>query len=216
VAFVDEEGRVVSADEIAILLVRHVLHQPGEKVVYDIKLSDRLRAAVEDRRGIPLIERSGHTFLKRRMILEDCLIGCEVSGHYFFRELHGGDDGLFAALVISELLAQEGSMTRLRQSIPPLHLTPDLRMRPNGLSFQEIALRLRKSLAPVNESTLDGLRVETADGVVLIRQSVTEPAITMRIEGHSAEALERLITTSLNAVPELASQVREQLFQEAG
>ena len=54
--------------------------------------------------GIPLIERSGHTFLKRRMIQEHCLLGCEVSGHYFFRELNGGDDGLFTALLVTDLV----------------------------------------------------------------------------------------------------------------
>ena len=64
------------------------------------------------------MERSGHAFIKRRMIEGNCLLGCEASGHYFFRELCGGDDGLFAALLMTELISRCGTLQNLRKSLP--------------------------------------------------------------------------------------------------
>ena len=86
-AFVDETGSVVPSDVISVLCARYLLRDnAGAKVVYDIKMSDIVRRTVLESRGVPILERSGHTFLKRRMITDSCLFGCEVSGHYFFRE----------------------------------------------------------------------------------------------------------------------------------
>ncbi|HYC42491.1 MAG TPA: phosphomannomutase/phosphoglucomutase, partial [Noviherbaspirillum sp.] len=40
--------------------------------------------------------------------------------------------------------------------------------------------------------TIDGLRVEYADGFGLARSSNTTPVVVMRFEGESAEALKRI------------------------
>jgi hypothetical protein len=47
------------------------------------------------------------------MIQEDCLLGCEVSGHYFFSELRGGDDGLFASLYVCDLIRRSKPFEKL-------------------------------------------------------------------------------------------------------
>jgi phosphomannomutase/phosphoglucomutase len=215
VAFSDETGSIVTADEMAVLLARQLLPgHAGAKVVYDIKLSDVLRRTIQDLEGIPIVERSGHTFIKRRMIAEDCLLGCEVSGHYFLQELQGGDDGLFTALLVSEMVGRAGSLHHLRQTVPLMYITPDVRLPAHSLSFQEMADRLRRCFNAGHESTLDGLRLETRDGFVLIRESVTEPAVTMRLEGLSKESLERMITICLNSFPEVSEEFKGQLSEK--
>jgi phosphomannomutase / phosphoglucomutase len=70
VAFVDENGIHASTDEISILLAREVLTGavPGEPVVCDIKLSEAVRREVLRLGGRPLIERSGHAFMRHRLL----------------------------------------------------------------------------------------------------------------------------------------------------
>ena len=217
VAFVDETGSVVPSDAISVLLARHLLQQEaGAKVVYDIKMSDIVRQAVLACGGTPLLERSGHTFLKRRMITDHCLLGCEVSGHYFFRELRGGDDGLFAALFLADLAQRSGSLQQMRESVPPAFATPDLRLPSAALPFGEVAQRLRHAFGAAQETTIDGLRLEMPEGSVLARESVTEPVVTMRIEGASGENLQRLVERCLAAFPEVAAKITEQIHQAKG
>src|SRR5215831_1230237 len=145
VAFVDENASPVSSDEVSALLVRYLLrNRPGARVVFDIKLADLVRRTVVQCQGIPLMERSGHTFIKRKMIEEDCLLGCEVSGHYFYRELNGGDDGLFSALLLAEMVKRAATLSRLRKSLAPYFATPDLRLPAGVLPYGEITTRLRR------------------------------------------------------------------------
>jgi phosphomannomutase/phosphoglucomutase len=216
VAFVDEGGAVVSADEMAVLLIRHLLRAPAQRVVYDIKLSDVVRRTTLEQSGEAIMERSGHSFIKRQMIEMDCLFGCEVSGHYFFRELGGGDDGLFTALLVSRMVADCGALGMLRKSVPPVFATPDLRLPAGLISYGDLKSRLLDLFSEAGRVTLDGIRLETADGFILARESVTEPVITMRLEGLSRDAYHRLLGICLQALPEVSRKIREQVGQVEG
>ncbi len=211
VAFVDETGSFVTSDEVAALLIRRLLaKQAGARVVFDIKLSSLVRRTVLECGGIPIIERSGHAFIKRRMIEEECLFGCEASGHYFYQELQGGDDGLFSALLMTELVAKAGSLRELRSSLAPFFATPDLRLPASVVPYAEFARRLRHLFRGARETTLDGLRIETPEGSLLVRESVTEPVVTMRLEGSSAEALCSLLAACHSTFPEVSSEIARQ------
>jgi len=213
VAFVDGSGSIVSTDEVSALMIRELVpREPEAKVVYDIKISDVVRQTVLACGGLPIMERSGHSFIKRTMLEQNGLFGCEVSGHYFFRELHGGDDGLFAAFMMTELVRRHDiSLADLRRTLPPFYVTPDLRFPAYKLSFGGIVSRLRRLLDSEREATIDGLRIQTPDGYVLVRESVTEPLVTMRVEGFSENSLSRLIQACLQALPEVSKEIADQI-----
>ncbi|MGA2476128.1 MAG: hypothetical protein ABSF73_05860 [Terriglobia bacterium] len=65
-------------EEISSLLIRRLLaNQTGARVVFDIKLSSLVRRTVLECGGVPVMEWSGHAFIKRKVIEEECLFGCE-------------------------------------------------------------------------------------------------------------------------------------------
>jgi phosphomannomutase len=213
VAFVDGAGSWVSPDEVSALMIRELVsREPGAVVVYDIKLAGIVRQSTVERGGRPMVERSGYTFIKRAMIEQQALFGCEVSGHYFFRELHGGDDGLFAALLMAELLRRHGrSLANLRRTLPPFYVTPDLRIPWELVDYAEVVKRLRAAFPQARESTLDGIRWETPEGYVLARESVTEPVVTVRLEGRREDSLQRLIDLCLKTLPEAAVEISREI-----
>jgi phosphomannomutase len=212
VAFVDETGSFVTSDEVSSLLIRRLLaNQAGARVVFDIKLSSLVRRTVLECGGVPVMERSGHAFIKRKMIEEECLFGCEASGHYFYQELRGGDDGLFSALLMTELVAKAGSLRELRNSLAPFFVTPDLRLPSSALPYSEFVRRLRQLFRGARETTIDGLRIETPEGSLLVRESVTEPVVTMRLEGSSAEALGKLLAACHSTFPEVSIEIARQM-----
>ena len=134
------------------------------------------------------------------------------SGHYFFRELRGGDDGLFAALFMANLI-REGklSLTAMRRTLPAFFITPDLRIPLSVVPYEEVILRIRKCFSDFRETSIDGSRWETPSGFVLVRKSVTEPLFTLRIEGHSRLLFEDLLKTCLMTLPEAANEISKQI-----
>jgi len=95
IAFIDNHGRSVPNDvAIALLCEEALAHKPGAPVVYDIKCSRIVPEAIERAGGVPVVQKSGHTFMKRTMIERRAVFGGELSGHLFSPELHGGDDAL--------------------------------------------------------------------------------------------------------------------------
>jgi phosphomannomutase len=217
VAFVDDAGSVVTTDEVSALMVREMVpREPGAKVIYDLKLSELVPHAVTDCLGVPVMERSGYAFIKRAMIGHNALLGCEASGHYFFRELYGGDDGLFASLLMAELLTSHGlPLSKLRQTLPPFFITPDLRIPAGLVSYGEIVERLYSNFPGAKGTKLDGIRLETKQGIVLVRKSVTEPVVTMRLEGRTEDSFRELLDVVLNSLPKAAGEITKQIDQSA-
>jgi phosphomannomutase/phosphoglucomutase len=204
VAFVDDRGEVLLPDVFIALLARDALEREGPAaVVLDIKLSASVDDIVREAGGTPLRERSGHTFMKTRVLAEKAILGGEASGHVFFRELEGGDDGLFAALAMLDLLARAGRpLSQLVATLPRFFLTKDIRVRFEG----DVAGVLRRLEAQAEADgarieRLDGVKAHYADGWALARASVTEPMITLRFEGTTREGLLSAIERFLAPAP---------------
>lgn len=68
---------------------------------------------------------------------------------------------------------------------------------PHRLAAELQALAAETFAAPAQVSTIDGLRVDWADGFGLIRASNTTPVLVLRFEGQTQEALSRIETQML-------------------
>ncbi len=208
VAFIDHRGAVIPPEQIGVLLVEHVLQWPT--VVYDQKCASVLARAVESAGGRAFMQPSGYGFIKGAMIDHGADLGVEVSGHYFFRALGGGDDGLFAALVVARLAA--GLRTTLAEAIAPIGwpaITPDVRIPLAGEAAATLDAIAQTCGGDV--SRLDGVRAAYGDGWALARASITEPLLTLRFEGRDARALRAIVDRFLAGVPALHAQVMERI-----
>jgi phosphomannomutase len=206
----------VSTDEISLMLAYEALKGSGAgvqpKVVVDIKLSDVVRREILLQGGLPLLERTGHAFVRGRMVAEDALLGLDACGHYFHRELHGGDDGLFSALLVLELLERtKQPMSALRRALPAIFSTPELRIPLELLSFEHGLTQLSAALPVIESIRIDGARLVLEDGTVLVRASGTEPVVSLRIEGTDSSSLASLIERCLRALPSAEQFLREQI-----
>ena len=193
VVFLDENGDVVQTDRSIVLLAQAALEShPGGGVVYDIKCTDRVPEEVRRAGGEPLPERSGHAFIKTRLLRDGAAFAGEASGHFFFAEL-GGDDGIYAALTMGRLLTEaERSMSELAAAVPDYHITPDIRIPVEPGGAPAVIERVREAFADRPQDDTDGVRVDFEDGWALVRPSVTEPVVTLRCEADTEEALGRI------------------------
>ena len=85
VVFVDDQGRVAMSEKSFVLLIRSYLQKKKGKVVYDLKSSSIVKNEVQRLGGVPLMERSGHPFIKRTLLEQKAVLGGEISGHSFWR-----------------------------------------------------------------------------------------------------------------------------------
>jgi phosphomannomutase / phosphoglucomutase len=209
VAFVDERGEPVDNDRVIVLLARQALStNPGATIVLDQKCSDVVREEIERYGGAPRMEKSGHTFIKTTFLETRAVYAGELSGHHFLEEL-GGDDGLMASLKMAALVQASGDpLSRIVESIPRYPITPDIRLSVAPGEAEAIIAAVKRDLkGAVEVSERDGVRAQFPDGWGLVRASVTEPAITMRFEGHTGEALERIKSEFVQAAPQLAGRI---------
>lgn len=202
--FVDEKGQVVDSDRTFVLYIRDVLRRPGGCVVYDIKCSDIVPQQVAALGGTAIMEKTGHTFIKRTFLLRQALLAGELTGHYSFRDL-GRDDGIYASLRMAEIVQALGEPLSTHVArIPRYHTTPDLRFRMTEREIADILDRLRSGLAKeTNIIEIDGVRAQYPEGWGLARPSITAPELTLRFEGYTREGLRRLIERFHRILPEL-------------
>jgi phosphomannomutase/phosphoglucomutase len=119
-----------------------------------------------------------------------------MSGHIFFKDRwYGFDDGLYAGARLLELLSRLDDPSAVLNALPQSASTPELHLQlAEGENAALIEKLQREARFPDAEQivTIDGLRVEYADGFGLARSSNTTPVVVMRFEGESEQALSRI------------------------
>ncbi|HEY0843908.1 MAG TPA: phosphomannomutase/phosphoglucomutase, partial [Noviherbaspirillum sp.] len=108
---------------------------------------------------------------------------------------YGFDDGLYAGARLLELLSREADPSAVLNALPQSRSTPELHLHlEEGENVELIGKLQKEAKFPDAEQivTIDGLRVEYADGFGLARSSNTTPVVVMRFEGESEEALKRI------------------------
>lgn len=196
---VDNEGQVVWADTVLMLLAADVLgRHPGVDVVYDVKSSRHLASFVLGHGGRPIMWRSGHSRMRAKMLETGALLGGEFSGHLFIKERwFGFDDAIFAAVRVLEIMALESrSASELFAELPSSPATPEYQLMLEEGQSSEImrALDAHKVFDDARLVELDGLRVEFANGWGLIRPSGTIPSLSFRFEADDEDALAQIKT----------------------
>jgi phosphomannomutase/phosphoglucomutase len=195
IALVDDKAVVLTAEEATWCLLQSLgtqLH--NQRFVYDLKSSDRVPEAARQLGAEPLVERSGHSFIRTRMVETGALFGAEISGHYFFRALQGGDDGLYTACRLIAYLGQSGhALSQLCRECPGVFITPDLRVAVALEHQQDVIDLARAAWSEHPQTTIDGVRIDFPEGWALMRGSVTDPALTFRFEAADLGWLSELV-----------------------
>jgi phosphomannomutase/phosphoglucomutase len=194
---VTKDGEIIYADRQLMLLAKDVLSRnPGAEIIYDVKSTRLLAPWIERHGGRPLIWKTGHSLIKAKLKETGALLAGEMSGHTFFKERwYGFDDALYGAARLLEVLSKEKDANAALKSLPNAPSTPELHWALEEGEPHALVAKLQASKpfpGAVRVLTIDGVRVEYADGFGLARASNTTPTIVMRFEADNSAALERI------------------------
>lgn len=194
IGIIDSEGRVIHGDQILYILAKDLLSRhPGAKVIVDVKTSDIIFDQITQMGGVPVIWRTGHSFIKTKMNEENAMLAGEMSGHIFFAEdYYNFDDAIFGACkLIKFLSSSDTSIARIIDSLPKVYGTTELKVEvaenEKFMIVEKLKQLLRKSNKPFND--LDGVRVKEQGGWWLLRASNTQNVLVVRIEAQSLARL---------------------------
>ena len=195
---VTKDGQIIYPDRQLMLYAQDVLSRnPGAKVIFDVKSTRLLAPWIKEHGGEPIMEKTGHSFIKSSMKKNGALLAGEMSGHTFFKERwFGFDDGLYTGCRLLEILSRSDNPSAVLNALPESSSTPELNIHlAEGSNGHQVIAELAKDAkfeGAQEVITIDVLRVEFADGFGLMRASNTTPVLVLRFEGDDQAALERI------------------------
>lgn len=188
--FFDENGEFIEGYYIVGLLAKSILKKfPGEKIVYDARLTWNTIDEVKIANGESVQSVSGHAFIKEKMREVNSIYGGEMSAHHYFRDNNYSDSGLIPFLLILQLISDEnktlselvGNMISNYPCSGEINSTiedPDAKLE---------ALKVKYSDAQIE--TVDGVSIEYPDWRFNVRKSNTEPLLRLNVESKGDKAL---------------------------
>jgi phosphomannomutase / phosphoglucomutase len=195
---ITDQGEIIRPDRQLMSFAKDVLSRhKGAIILYDVKCSLHLSKVILENGGQPLMWKTGHSYIKNKMLEVDSLLGGEMSGHIFFKDRwYGFDDALYSGARLLEIVSNYESSTAFFNSLPNSINTPELQIPvPEEDKFQlmqEIIAHAKFKNATINK--IDGLRVDYPYGFGLIRPSNTTPSLVLRFEADTEQNLQLIQT----------------------
>ncbi len=191
---VDAAGNILWPDRQMMIFARDVLSRnQGAEIIFDVKCSKHLKTIIESRGGKPLMWKTGHSLIKSKMKEVNAPLAGEMSGHIFFGERwYGFDDAIYSGARMLEILTNaKVNPAEYFAELPRGESTPELRIDLPETEHEKFMsdLHAKISFDDAEIVTVDGFRVEFADGWGLIRPSNTTPCLVARFEADTAEAM---------------------------
>ena len=202
---IDSEGEMIFPDRYLALMAEDILRKnESGKIVFDVKCSKQLERIIKRNNGIPIMTKTGHSFIKSEIARTDAILGGEMSGHIFYNDnWYGFDDGIFASLRLLEILSTQNISTHeVFKKIPKMFSTPEIKISINDAEKFRVVEELKNNFKPegYNSILLDGLRLEEEDSWGLIRASNTTPALVLRFEANTEKKLMQIKELFQNAL----------------
>lgn len=196
---VTNSGKIIYPDRYTMLFAEDIIaRNPGAEIIFDVKCTRLLADVIRNAGGKATMWKTGHSLIKGKMKESGALLAGEMSGHIFFKERwFGFDDGLYSAARLLEILSsrkQDGQTAdQVFASYPEDISTPELNITVTEQTKFSIIEQLRAAEFPNGElNSIDGVRVDYADGWGLVRASNTTPVLVLRFEAQTEGALQRI------------------------
>lgn len=200
IGVVDENGQVIWNDNLVSIFAEDMLDfVPGTKIVFNTLCSKQVKEVVEKHGGVPIIWKTGHSFIKAKVKEERALFGGELSGHFFFMDnFYGHDDAAMASLrLLSFLERHNKTLSQVVSNLPKYFSSPETKLGcPDNIKFklisENIATEIKELYPKAEYLEIDGVRMDLPDAMFIIRASQNGPYITVKFEAKTKEKYEQL------------------------
>lgn len=196
IGIIDDEGNIIWGDVLMVLFVRDILpSNPGAPIISEVKASKVLYDEIEKLGGRPIMWKTGHSLIKKKIKEEKALLAGEMSGHIFFADRYFGfDDAIYSSARLLELLSRsDKKISQMLSDLPVTFHTPEIRIYASDEVKFKIVEEVKKELSrkyPIID--IDGVRAIYPGGWGLVRASNTQEVLVLRFEGDTEKDMENI------------------------
>ncbi len=193
IGVVDDEGHLIWGDQLLIFFARDILKDfPGAAIISEVKATKVLFDEIARLGGKPVMWKTGHSLIKKKIKEENAKVAGEMSGHMFFADRwFGFDDAIYASLRVAELVARSPKrLSEMLAALPKTFSTPEIRVYASEEVKFKIVEEVKRELAakyPVID--IDGVRAIMPGGWGLVRASNTQAVLVLRFEAETEAQL---------------------------
>ncbi|HQO49760.1 MAG TPA: phosphoglucosamine mutase [Bacteroidales bacterium] len=192
-AIVDENGNMFGEEYTLVAVADYILSNKSGNTVSNLS-STRALADVTAKYGTAYYAAAvGEVNVVEKMKAVGAVIGGEGNGGIIYPELHYGRDALVGiALFLTHLAKSDKKCSELRQTYPAYFMSKNKLNLTAETNVDQILASIAADFANEKATTIDGVKIDFAEGWVHLRKSNTEPIIRVYSEGKSPEAAQEL------------------------
>lgn len=200
-AFVDENGVFFGEEYTLVACADHVLTHSVGNTVSNLSSTRALRDITIKLGGTYTASAVGEVNVVNQMKATNAIIGGEGNGGIILPELHYGRDALVGiALTLSLLAERNTSLSALKKSYASYTISKNKIQLSKDLDVTKIISYLQEKYASEQLNTIDGLKIDFADGWVHLRESNTEPIIRVYSEAKNEQTANLLASKIIEDV----------------
>lgn len=190
VYLIDEKGQAINATVTTAMIAKRMLQKfRGGRILYNVNVGWIVPETIKINGGVPSVTKVGHSLIKAQMRQEDGLFAGEHSGHYYFKDLFYADSGMLAALVVMELISEEGKpLSEIAKEFDIYALSGEINTEVQDPVAKISEIKAKYSDGKILE--LDGLAVEYPSWRFILRPSNTEPLLRLNVEAKDKKEME--------------------------
>jgi len=213
IGIIDEKGNIIWGDKLMILLCRDILpSNPGASVISEVKASQLLYDEIKKLGGHPIMWKTGHSLIKKKIKEENAILAGEMSGHIFFADrFFGYDDAIYASARVVEMASKSNqTLSEMLSDLPQTFTTPEIRIYSSDKVKFKIVEEVKRELSKKYKVIdIDGVRAIFPKGWGLVRASNTQGALVLRFEAQTKEDLESIKTEVEETIEKAIRRISE-------
>lgn len=216
IGVIDDTGKDIWSDIILALLAKRLIERKkGATIVYDVKCSQALTETIEQNGGVPVMWKTGHSYIKSKLHELNADLAGERSGHIFVGgdDYYGFDDAVFVAAKLIEVLSwSDKKISGLIAELPQYVTSPEIKAHCGDMVKYAVTDKLVeefKTAYPGKVIDVNGARVQFENGWGLVRASSNLPELVLIFEGTTMDELlkiRQIFKEVLSKYPEISAE----------
>lgn len=203
-ALVCEDGSAFGEEYTLVAVADYVLSVRKGNTVSNLSSSRALRDVTLQHGGQYTAAAVGEVNVVKKMKETQAVIGGEGNGGVIFPDAHYGRDALAGiALFLSHLAQKKMSMTALRNHYPKYEIVKEKLELDPAVAIDEMLDKVIAQFPEAEVNTLDGVKLDFAEGWVHLRKSNTEPIVRVIAEHRTREEAQALASSVMQTVKKI-------------